>query len=160
MPGTSSFSGRCHCGNVELAFETPTPPEELAIRACACSFCRRHGVRTVSDPKGRARVLVRDPTKLNRYRFGLRTADFLVCRKCGVYVGAVYTDDTTATYAVLNVNAFDTPGVFPPQASVVDYERKRRGAPLPAQGQLDTGPGLDARRFLFAAVDRARYRVR
>jgi hypothetical protein len=124
VPGTRSFAGRCHCGNVELAFETPTPPEELATRACACSFCRRHGVRTVSDPKGRARLLVRDPTQLNRYRFGRKTADFLVCRRCGVYVGAVYADEAAATYAVLNVNAFDTPGDFPRPAQAVDYGRE------------------------------------
>jgi hypothetical protein len=121
VPGTRSFAGRCHCGNVELAFETPTPPEELATRACACSFCRRHGVRTVSDPEGRARLLVRDPTRLNRYRFGLRTADFLVCRNCGVYVGAVYMDEEAATYAVLNLNTFDAPGDFPRQPQAVDY---------------------------------------
>ena len=76
----------------------------------------------MADPDGRARIAVRDPAKLNRYRFGLRTADFLVCRECGVYVGAVFTDGGDGTaYAVVNVNAFDAPGAFPQAPAVVDY---------------------------------------
>ncbi len=31
------------------------PPAENVIRSCACSFCRSHGTRTVSDPAGRGR---------------------------------------------------------------------------------------------------------
>ena len=124
MPETRSFSGRCHCGNVEVTFETDTAPERLTVRACACSFCRRHGVRTVSDPEGRARIAVHDPAKLSRYRFGLRTADFLVCRECGVYVGAVFTDGDGAAYTVLNINAFEAPGAFPQEPAVVDYGRE------------------------------------
>jgi len=32
--------------------------------------------------------LVNRPESLERYRFGFKTADFLLCRVCGVYVGA------------------------------------------------------------------------
>ena len=31
---------------------------------------------------------IRDVDLLERYRFGLKTADFLLCKRCGVYVGA------------------------------------------------------------------------
>jgi hypothetical protein len=31
---------------------------------------------------------VHDVDLLERYRFGLKTADFLLCKRCGVYVGA------------------------------------------------------------------------
>jgi hypothetical protein len=31
---------------------------------------------------------VNDADLLERYRFGLKTADFLLCKRCGVYVGA------------------------------------------------------------------------
>src|SRR6266571_1111197 len=40
-----ALSGRCHCGNLELALETSLRPEELSLRAGTCSFCRRHGAR-------------------------------------------------------------------------------------------------------------------
>lgn len=58
------------------------------MRACQCSFCRAHGALTTSDPSGSLLFLVNDDALLQRYRFGSRTADFLVCRGCGVYVGA------------------------------------------------------------------------
>src|SRR5438552_5931344 len=86
------LTGRGHCGNVELALETSVRPEELALRADTCSFCRRHGARTTSDPSGRIVITVHDPEQLLRYRFGLRTADFLVCGRCGIYVAAVMKD--------------------------------------------------------------------
>ncbi len=31
---------------------------------------------------------VNDVDLLGRYRFGLKTADFLLCKRCGVYLGA------------------------------------------------------------------------
>jgi len=80
------LTGRCHCGNLELALETSLRPEELSLRADTCSFCRRHGARTTSDPSGHVVITVHHPEQLLRYRFGLRTADFLVCTRCGIYV--------------------------------------------------------------------------
>ncbi len=121
--GSVRLTGGCHCGNLEVAFETLRPPAELTVRACGCSFCRRHGVRTVSDPGGRVEVLVRDPTELSRYRFGLETAEFLVCRRCGVYVGALMADAGGA-YATLNINVLVTPDVFVEAAVPVSYERE------------------------------------
>jgi hypothetical protein len=121
MADARSFTGGCHCGNVEMMFETRRAPEELAVRACACSFCRRHAARTVTDPEGRARIVVRDPAKLSRYRFGLRTADFLVCRECGVYTAALYAEGGAA-YVTLNINAFDASDAFTEEPVVVDYD--------------------------------------
>jgi hypothetical protein len=43
----------------------------------------------VSDRTGAVRILVHDPALLIRYGFGLRTADFLLCGRCGTYLGAV-----------------------------------------------------------------------
>src|SRR2546422_3499160 len=83
------LTGRCHCGNLELSLETSVRPEELSLRADTCSFCRRHGARTTSDPSGRVVITVHHPDELLRYRFGLETADFLVCTRCGIYVAAV-----------------------------------------------------------------------
>lgn len=42
-----------------------------------------------------------------RYRFGIRTADFLVCAKCGVYVGAVM-DSSAGVFATVNLNSMIT----------------------------------------------------
>ena len=117
------LTGGCHCGNLELTFETARDPGELAVRACGCSFCRRHGGRTVSDPQGRVEFVVHDPALLSRYSFGLGTARFLVCRTCGVYVGALMADPGSA-YAVININALHTPEAFAQAAVPVSYERE------------------------------------
>jgi hypothetical protein len=93
----------------------------LGARACACSFCRRHNARTTSDPDGRVAFRVADDSKLNRYRFGLLTADFLICRNCGVYVAAVYSEQASS-WATLNVNIFETAEGFPENPPAVFYE--------------------------------------
>lgn len=38
-------------------------------------------------------IRVARPEELQRYRFGLRTADFFICRACGSYLGAVLAED-------------------------------------------------------------------
>jgi hypothetical protein len=61
------------------------------------------------------RIRVRDGTQLGRYRFALKTADFLICRTCGVYVGALLEDGRG--WFTVNVNAFhDKP---PPDFPIV-----------------------------------------
>lgn len=42
----------------------------------------------ISDPDG-AVVVDAAERDLHRYRFALRTADFLICKECGVYIAAV-----------------------------------------------------------------------
>lgn len=123
MSGATRFTGRCHCGNIEFAFETEKTPEQLDVRACDCSFCTRHGARTTTDPRGGVSFTVRDGVRLNRYRFGLRTADFLICAECGVYVGAVFEDGDGA-FATLNVNAFDEREAFPKEAVPASYDHE------------------------------------
>ena len=113
--------GGCHCGNLRLTLETLRDPGELTVRACSCSFCRRHGVRTVSDPAGRVEFVVGDPAQLSRYRFGLGTAQFLVCRACGVYVGAVIVE-AGAAYAIVNINVLEAPEVFAASTVPVSYD--------------------------------------
>lgn len=96
-------TGQCHCGAIRLAFETARP---LAPRACQCGFCRKHGARTVADPEGSA-VLTLGPETV-RYRFGTGTTDFLICGRCGIYVGAA-AELAGRLYVTLNLNAFDDP---------------------------------------------------
>ncbi|MGN6515834.1 MAG: aldehyde-activating protein [Rhizomicrobium sp.] len=99
------FAGRCHCGNLSYVFEATAPLEMLGLRADMCSFCRSHGARTTSDPEGTIRISVRDEARMNRYRFALKTADFLVCRDCGVYIGALMEDGGGMWFTV-NANSF------------------------------------------------------
>jgi hypothetical protein len=82
--------GGCHCGAVRVEFETRAP-ETLSVRECQCTFCRKQGARNTSDPEGHTRI-VAERGALIRYRFGLRTADFLVCARCGVYLGCSLDD--------------------------------------------------------------------
>jgi hypothetical protein len=121
--GPLRLTGGCHCGNLELTFEATRDPGELTVRACGCSFCRRHGGRTISDPKGRVEFAIHDPALLSRYSFGLGTAQFLVCQTCGVYVGAVMADDGSA-YAIININALQTPEVLAKAAVPVSYDHE------------------------------------
>jgi hypothetical protein len=99
------FTGGCHCSNLTYVFEASAPLAALGLRADMCGFCRAHGARNTSDPNGTMHISVRDTAKLNRYRFGLKTADFLVCRDCGAYIGALLEDGSKGWFTV-NVNTF------------------------------------------------------
>lgn len=121
MSARHLFEGGCHCDNLTVVFETEAPPGRLAVRACACSFCRRHGARTVTDPAGRVRIGVADPALLARYRFGLGTADFLLCRRCGVYLGAVHAEGDRS-WATINVNTFHSTAGLGEATEPVSYD--------------------------------------
>jgi hypothetical protein len=116
-----TLHGRCHCGSVELTFEASVPAAELELRADQCSFCRRHGARTTSDPRGRVTIRIRGGTDPIRYRFGHRTADFLVCARCGIYVAAVMREEGGA-WATVNVNTLEPSEAFAREAVPVSYE--------------------------------------
>ncbi|MBI3768475.1 MAG: aldehyde-activating protein [Deltaproteobacteria bacterium] len=144
----ASLRGRCHCGNLELAFESPLPIEQLPVRSCSCSFCFGHGARSISDPGGTIEIVVREPEQPDRYRFGLKTADFLVCKICGVYVAAL-TEERSKFYAVANANAFALEGASFSPAVSTSFEgetepvrRSRRSATwTPAALVLTRGRG-------------------
>jgi hypothetical protein len=122
-----AFDGGCHCGNITLRFETAKPPAAFAVRACGCSFCRRHQTRTVADPDGRMSIAARDPGNLSRYRFGLKTTDFLVCRACGVYLGAVYRDPDGA-WALVNTPVLAARAEFGQPATPTDHDAETEPA--------------------------------
>ena len=60
----------------------------------------------VSDPEGSAELTL--GPEVQRYRFGTKTTDFLLCGRCGIYAGAVQELDGRA-FATLNLNAFENP---------------------------------------------------
>jgi hypothetical protein len=100
----STWSGRCHCGAIGFTYTTATPPAQWSVRACQCTFCRAHGALSTSDPRGGIRFHASSTESLTRYRFGLRTADFLLCARCGVYIGAVMALGDRSI-GIVNVNA-------------------------------------------------------
>jgi len=121
----SEHIGGCHCGNIRLRFSTKLYPSQIEVLACQCSFCIKHGSRALADPDGRLNVSVEDEARLHRYRFGLRTAEYLICRGCGVYVAAVTTDDRDPR-AIAIVNALDDRLQFSREPVAGDYDAESR----------------------------------
>lgn len=99
-----SFEGACHCGAIGFTYATAVPPDQWSIRACQCGFCRAHDALSTSDPGGRLSFRAADRSMLQRYRFALKTADFLLCRNCGVYIGAVI-ETPAGRFGILNTHA-------------------------------------------------------
>src|SRR5215469_14665598 len=126
------YEGRCHCGSIGYSYRTERLPKDWSIRACQCSFCRAHGARTTSDPSGSVEYAIERPEQLQRYRFGLNVTEFLICRGCGVYIGAV-TEVSSALLAVVNVNVLhprppDLPDALPVShdGESIDARNRRR----------------------------------
>lgn len=113
--------GSCHCGNLRVQVRLTRPPAEMPIRSCACSFCRSHGTRTVSDPAGQADIRASDWSLVESYRFGSRTADYLLCRRCGVYIGAV-CETPAGGRAVINTRCLEDRAAFVQDAGHPDYD--------------------------------------
>jgi len=95
--------GGCHCGNIHVRLRLSKPPEDNPLRACTCSFCRSHSPRIVADREGFVEVWADDWSLVENYRFGTRTCDFLICRRCGVFIAAV-TETAEGARAVVNAN--------------------------------------------------------
>jgi len=105
---TLQLVGHCHCRAVRVILESSRPAAELPFRACQCSFCRTRGAVSTSDPDGHLFVEAA-PGALNRYRFGLRITDFLLCAECGTYVAAVSEIDGQ-TLGAVNVQGTELAG--------------------------------------------------
>ncbi len=118
------YEGGCHCGGVTVEFETPTDPADLELRTCQCSFCRRHGAISASDPKGRIRYIENTPGALKRYQFGLRSADYILCGNCGVYLGAVMTEGGRDAYATTNLRTYPDRDRFTKPPKPIVYEQE------------------------------------
>ncbi len=122
-------TGGCHCGNLRVQLRLTQPPAEYRIRSCRCSFCRAHATRTVSDPAGLFEVWAADWSLVEPYRFGSRTADFLICRRCGVYIGAV-CETEAGLRAVTNTNALEDRDAFTQEPARPDHEGEATEARL------------------------------
>ena len=101
---TKAWAGDCHCKALGFAYSTGLEPEDWSVRACQCQFCRLHDAISTSDPDGKLAFHCNDDSALQRYRFALKTADFLLCRNCGVYVGAVI-ETRGRLFGIINTHA-------------------------------------------------------
>ncbi len=117
----SIHKGGCHCGNLRLTLHLTQEPAEVRLRSCGCGFCRANRTRTTSDPKGRAEIWADDWSDVSRYRFGTGTADFLLCRRCGIYLGAV-TETPAGTRMVTNTNCLDDRALFVGTPTPTDHD--------------------------------------
>jgi hypothetical protein len=133
------FEGGCHCGALGFSYQTTLPVARWSVRACRCGFCRAHGVLTTSDPGGRLTFRVGESAALQHYRFGLKTADFLLCRRCGVYLGA-QIETARGAFGIINIRAIGSLAQAIPAAAAADYSaedeharverREKRWTPL------------------------------
>ena len=75
----------------------------------------------VSDSQGLFEVRADDWPLVERYQFGTRTCDFLICRRCGVFIAAV-AEMPEGVRAVANVNCLDDRGRFTSVPTVHDFD--------------------------------------
>ena len=130
MSEQKEYAGGCHCGAIAFTYRTARAPADWTVRACQCTFCRAHDALSTSDPEGTLEFSAARPELLQRYRFGQRTADFLLCRECGVYIGATM-DLPEGRYGIVNIHALKPvpDGVPGPQPMVYEGESSAdRGA--------------------------------
>lgn len=120
------FPGKCHCGKIAFTFETALAPENWSVRACQCSFCRMHDALSTSDMSGVLHFRSSDKAALQHYRFGLKTADFLLCRVCGVYVGAVIDTDN-GKFGIINVRTLVPLPEKIAEVAPISYDREDAG---------------------------------
>ena len=124
------MDGGCHCGRLRVSFTTEKVTAELPLRACQCSFCRRHGGLTTSDPDGEVVLSVGEIPAGGWYRFAMGMTDFWVCPRCGVYVGA-FVETGGQGRAVVNVRVLEAAGEFTQAPAPMDYGQETR------EGRLD-----------------------
>ena len=137
--------GKCHCGNIAFSLTWEPDPTEIRARACGCDFCTKHGGVWTAHPAGRLRISVGDPQLLSLYAFGTRTADFLVCARCGI-VPVVTSRIDGQLYAVVSVNAFEDVSGTPILRAPADFDGEDEPSRLAHHFRLRRGEELDGNR--------------
>jgi hypothetical protein len=129
------LEGGCHCGRLRVMFTTARALTELPLRACQCTFCRRHGGLTTSDPEGEVVLTVTEVPEGGWYRFGMGMTDFWVCPRCGVYVGG-YVEVGGEGRAVVNTRALDAAAEFTQAPAPMDYGQETPEGRLQRRGRV------------------------
>lgn len=134
------YGGSCHCGAIGFTYRTEIRPERWSIRACQCSFCRAHDALSSSDPNGKLDFTANSPEHLQRYRFGLGTADFLLCRNCGIYIGAAIESDN-GCFGIINTHALKEIPADLATALPISYDSENTEGRVSRRGERWTPTG-------------------
>lgn len=116
-----TINGKCHCGNIAYRLEWPEVDRPIAVRACGCTFCTRHGGVYTSHRHGALFARIADEGLVNRYAFGTKTAEFYICTRCGA-VPFVTSTIEGGQYAVVNVNTFENVDRSELDAAATDFD--------------------------------------
>jgi len=100
------YRGGCHCGILKVIYRTAVEPAHWPLRHDGCAFCRRHGVVGTSDPAGEVAFEIADAARIRYYRFAQKTAQFMLCGECGVFVAAL-SETAAGARAVINARVLD-----------------------------------------------------
>ena len=128
------YKGSCHCGDIGFSYRTSIDPHQWSIRACQCSFCLAHDALSTSDPDGEVDFTATSPASLQKYRFGLGTADFLLCKRCGVYIGAAIKSDF-GTFGIINTHALNEFPANLAAAAPINYDSENNEGRVSRRGQ-------------------------
>ncbi len=118
--------GKCHCGNLSFSLRWEPDPVTIAARVCGCAFCTKHGGVWTSHPDGVLKIMVREAKLLSKYEFGSKTAEFQLCKRCGV-VPVVTSRIGERVYAVVSVNAFEGVERSLIRPSTADFDGEAQG---------------------------------
>ena len=138
------YKGQCHCGSVAVEYVSDIAPAETYLRACQCAFCRMHQSLAVSDPDGNLTFTETRPGGVELYRFGLKTSDFLVCKTCGAYAGALM-EHQGKTVGIANIHLFEAKAEFTGGPAPMDYSAE----------DLDARIARRAEKWMPATLQRA-----
>jgi len=128
------YLGSCHCGAIGFRYTTSRPPAEWSVRACQCRFCRVHDALSTSDPQGTLQFSADNAEALQLYRFALKTADFLLCRQCGVYIGAVI-EINEHQYGIINTHALEDAPADMAEVGAIRYDDEDRSGRISRREQ-------------------------
>ncbi len=67
--------------------------------------------------------MIKQDESVQRYQFGTRTADFLICKNCGV-IPVVTCEIDNQIYAVININSLEKVGDFNRHSQEADFDRE------------------------------------
>lgn len=115
-------SATCHCGAITLSWSPSFDLADTPTRTCGCSFCLRHDPVYFADPQSEI-TLTCDEDCLTRYRFGQKTADFLICKSCGCFLGAV-AETSAGQRGVFNARGFQITPLLERSVAIADYENE------------------------------------
>lgn len=123
MTKNTDYIGSCHCGAIGYAYRSDVLLADWSIRACQCTFCRAHRALSVSDTGGSISFLANNKKLLQKYHFGLSTADFLLCGGCGIYIGAVINARIGA-FGIVNLRALNNVAEPLPPGIEISYDNE------------------------------------